>query len=35
MNNPAVELTGLVKSYGSTTAVDGLDLRMERGCLLA
>jgi ABC-2 type transport system ATP-binding protein len=35
VNNPAVELTGLVKSYGSTTAVDGLDLRMERGCLLA
>ncbi|HEY2060965.1 MAG TPA: ABC transporter ATP-binding protein [Amycolatopsis sp.] len=35
MNNPAVELTGLVKTYGSTTAVDGLDLRMERGCLLA
>jgi ABC-2 type transport system ATP-binding protein len=35
VNNPAVELTGLVKTYGSTTAVDGLDLRMERGCLLA
>ncbi|WP_326833990.1 ABC transporter ATP-binding protein [Amycolatopsis rhabdoformis] len=35
MDNPAVEITGLVKSYGSTTAVDGLDLRMERGCLLA
>jgi ABC-2 type transport system ATP-binding protein len=32
---PAVEITGLVKSYGSTCAVDGLDLRMERGSLLA
>jgi ABC-2 type transport system ATP-binding protein len=32
---PAVEITGLVKRYGSTTAVDGLDLRMERGRLLA
>ncbi|WP_409492509.1 ABC transporter ATP-binding protein [Amycolatopsis sp. cmx-11-12] len=35
MNTPAVEITGLVKRYGSTTAVDGLDLRMERGALLA
>ncbi|WP_410649475.1 ABC transporter ATP-binding protein [Amycolatopsis sp. cmx-4-54] len=35
MNAPAVEITGLVKRYGSTTAVDGLDLRMERGALLA
>ncbi|MBB4684571.1 ABC transporter ATP-binding protein [Amycolatopsis jiangsuensis] len=35
MDNSAVEITGLVKSYGSTTAVDGLDLRMERGSLLA
>jgi ABC-2 type transport system ATP-binding protein len=32
---PAVEITGLVKRYGSTPAVDGLDLRMERGGLLA
>jgi len=32
---PAVEITGLVKSYGSTPAVDGLDLRMERGSVLA
>jgi ABC-2 type transport system ATP-binding protein len=32
---PAVEITGLVKRYGSTTAVDGLDLRMDRGRLLA
>ncbi|MCG3755879.1 ABC transporter ATP-binding protein [Amycolatopsis sp. Poz14] len=35
MDNPAVEISGLAKSYGSTTAVDGIDLRMERGCLLA
>ncbi|SDY38443.1 ABC-2 type transport system ATP-binding protein [Amycolatopsis xylanica] len=35
MSTPAVEITGLVKRYGSTTAVDGLDLRMERGRLLA
>ncbi|RJQ81381.1 ABC transporter ATP-binding protein [Amycolatopsis panacis] len=35
MDNSAVEITGLVKSYGSTTAVDGLDLRMARGSLLA
>ncbi len=35
MSAPAVEITGLVKSYGSTRAVDGLDLRMERGSLLA
>jgi ABC-2 type transport system ATP-binding protein len=32
---PAVEISGLVKNYGSTRAVDGLDLRMERGSLLA
>jgi ABC-2 type transport system ATP-binding protein len=35
VNVPAVEITGLVKRYGSTAAVDGLDLRMERGSLLA
>ncbi|MDT7725639.1 MAG: type transport system ATP-binding protein [Actinomycetota bacterium] len=35
MSAPAVEITGLVKRYGSTTAVDGLDLRMARGRLLA
>jgi ABC-2 type transport system ATP-binding protein len=32
---PAVEITGLVKHYGTTTAVDGLDLAMTRGRLLA
>jgi ABC-2 type transport system ATP-binding protein len=31
----AVEITGLVKRYGTTTAVDGLHLRMSRGSLLA
>jgi ABC-2 type transport system ATP-binding protein len=31
----AVEITGLVKRYGSTIAVDGLNLRMARGRLLA
>ncbi|MFD9891330.1 ABC transporter ATP-binding protein [Amycolatopsis sp. NPDC059027] len=35
MSAPAVEITGLVKRYGPTTAVDGLDLRMERGSVLA
>ncbi|WP_020672738.1 ABC transporter ATP-binding protein [Amycolatopsis nigrescens] len=35
MSAPAVEITGLVKRYGSTIAVDGLDLRMPRGSLLA
>ncbi|MGH3435303.1 MAG: ABC transporter ATP-binding protein [Sciscionella sp.] len=35
MSSNAVELSGLVKRYGSTTAVDGLDLRLERGTVLA
>jgi ABC-2 type transport system ATP-binding protein len=35
VNAPAVEITGLVKHYGTTTAVDGLDLAMARGRLLA
>ncbi|MDQ0380851.1 ABC transporter ATP-binding protein [Amycolatopsis thermophila] len=35
MSTPAVEITGLVKRYGSKTAVDGLDLKMGRGRLLA
>ena len=35
MSTPAVEITGLVKRYGSKTAVDGLDLKMARGRLLA
>jgi len=32
---PAVEVRGLIKRYGARTAVDGLDLRLERGQVLA
>ncbi|GAB3880142.1 hypothetical protein GCM10029964_033870 [Kibdelosporangium lantanae] len=32
---PAVEVSGLVKRYGTTTAVDGLELRLARGHVLA
>jgi len=32
---PAVEVSGLVKRYASGTAVDGLDLHLSRGRLLA
>jgi len=32
---PAVDVRGLVKSYGSVTAVDGLDLRLDAGQVLA
>jgi ABC-2 type transport system ATP-binding protein len=32
---PAVEVSGLVKRYGPTTAVDGLELRLLRGHVLA
>jgi len=32
---PAVELSGLVKRFGQTTAVDGLSLRLCRGQVLA
>ncbi|SDC14985.1 ABC transporter ATP-binding protein [Actinokineospora iranica] len=35
MNAPAVEVSGLVKTYRATTAVDGLDLRLDRGAVLA
>ncbi|GLZ36982.1 ABC transporter ATP-binding protein [Actinokineospora sp. NBRC 105648] len=35
MSAPAVEVSDLVFSYGSTTAVDGVDLRLERGAVLA
>lgn len=31
----ALEIAGLVKRFGATTAVDGIDLRMPRGQLLA
>ena len=30
-----LEVTGLAKSYGSTRALDGVDLRLERGATLA
>ncbi|WP_330318231.1 ABC transporter ATP-binding protein [Streptomyces platensis] len=32
---PAVEITGLVKRYGTKTAVDGLDLAVARGAVTA
>ncbi|MFE6739950.1 ABC transporter ATP-binding protein [Streptomyces tubercidicus] len=32
---PAVEITGLVKRYGTKTAVDGLDLTVTRGTVTA
>lgn len=32
---PALEVAGLVKRYGSTVAVDGLDLRLAAGTVLA
>ena len=32
---PAVEISGLVKKYGRTTAVDGLSMRAERGLITA
>ncbi|MFH8343168.1 ABC transporter ATP-binding protein [Streptomyces sp. NPDC018045] len=32
---PAVDITGLVKRYGTKTAVDGLDLRVEAGSVTA
>ncbi|GAB2886170.1 ATP-binding cassette domain-containing protein [Streptomyces mayteni] len=31
---PTIEVTGLVKRFGETTAVDGVDLRVERGSVL-
>ncbi len=34
-SEPAVELSGLVKRFGATTAVDGLSLRLARGQVLA
>jgi ABC-2 type transport system ATP-binding protein len=33
--SPAVEVRGLTKRFGDTVAVAGLDLRMERGCVVA
>ena len=34
-DSPAVELRGLQKRFGDTVAVAGLDLRVERGTVLA
>jgi ABC-2 type transport system ATP-binding protein len=34
-NEPAVEVTGLVKRYGARAAVDGLDLTVPRGSVTA
>jgi ABC-2 type transport system ATP-binding protein len=34
-NEPAVEVTGLVKRYGTRTAVDGLDLAVPQGSVTA
>ncbi|CAG6393933.1 ABC transporter ATP-binding protein [Streptomyces cocklensis] len=34
-NEPAVEVAGLVKRYGTRTAVDGLDLAVPRGSVTA
>ncbi|MEU6152909.1 ABC transporter ATP-binding protein [Actinosynnema sp. NPDC047251] len=33
--HPAVEVSGLVKRYGSVVAVNGLDLTLDRGAVLA
>jgi ABC-2 type transport system ATP-binding protein len=33
MTTLAIEATGLAKSYGSTRAVDGVDLSVRRGCV--
>jgi ABC-2 type transport system ATP-binding protein len=35
VHQPAVELRGLRKSYGSSEAVRGIDLRVERGEVFA
>jgi ABC-2 type transport system ATP-binding protein len=35
VSESAVELSGLVKRFGATTAVDGLSLRVDRGQVLA
>ncbi|WP_155838552.1 hypothetical protein [Arthrobacter castelli] len=35
MTNPAIESSGLTKRFGSTAVVDGLDLRVDRGTVLA
>ena len=34
-DSAALDVSGLVKRFGSTTAVDGLDLRVARGTVFA
>lgn len=34
-DSPALQVDGLVKTFGATTAVSGLDLRLERGQVMA
>ncbi|MDN5744264.1 MAG: ATP-binding cassette domain-containing protein [Nocardioidaceae bacterium] len=34
-DSPALVVEGLVKRFGTMTAVDGLDLRLERGRVMA
>ena len=34
-SGPAIEVQGLIKRYGDTLAVDGIDLRVERGEIFA
>jgi ABC-2 type transport system ATP-binding protein len=33
VSEPAIQFSGLVKDYGSTRALDGIDLSVERGCI--
>ena len=35
MGEPAIEVRGLVKRYGDRAVVDGLDLAVERGSIVA
>lgn len=35
MNRPAIEVTGVRKSYGAQTVLDGIDLRVEAGSVFA
>ncbi|MBW8871727.1 MAG: ATP-binding cassette domain-containing protein, partial [Leifsonia sp.] len=35
MTGPAIELTGVRKSYGAQTVLDGIDLRVEAGSVFA
>ena len=35
MSTPAVMCTGITKAFGSTIAVDGVDMTVERGQVMA